>query len=509
MKGPGDREIPSERKGAPIARFFHALRLERSLSLRCRSCDTVKGRGKFIFAARGRQIASSPARSGRTDGLIAVTMPFGGAAVGSNLARLLCILLFALSLASCASSHAGKKVVTFWAMGSEGEQVGPLIKEFERTHPDIYVDLQVIPWTSAHDKLLTAFAGKALPDMCQLGNTWLPELHAVGALEPLDSLIASSMIVKPSGYFSGIWETNKIGNRLYGIPWYVDTRVLFYRSDLLKATGMDLAPGNWSELLQAAKLLTEYSTTLNGRRSYGIYLPVNPGLEFDEVFFAWQNGGTILRDDDCYSNVTSPEDSAAFAYYVKFFKLGYSPTETNATTNLYQAFASGFICMFISGPWNMNELRHRVPYLNGKWSVAELPKNKNRAANAGGSSLVIFRDSKVKAEAWKLIEFLSRPDNQLQFYKATLDLPAVKSTWKDSTLLGNEMVSVFYNQLEASRPFPRIPEWEQVTGKMGQWIETVVWGRNTLSRALKGMDKDINRVLQKRRWLKDSGRMFD
>ncbi len=399
--------------------------------------------------------------------------------------------------------------MTFWAMGSEGEQVGPLIKEFEKENPDIYVDLQVVPWTSAHDKLLTAFAGNALPDMCQLGNTWLPELHAVNALESLDSLIALSRTVRPDEYFSGIWETNRIGKKVYGIPWYVDTRALFYRNDLLSAAGMNHPPRNWDDLLEAAKLLTAYSTKMNGRRCYGIYFPVNPGLEFDEIFFAWQNGGTILKDDDCYSNVTSPSDSEAFDYYVQFFRLGYAPTETNATTNLYQAFASGFIDMFISGPWNMNELRNRVPYLNGKWTVAPLPMNQNRAANAGGSSLVIFRDSKVKSEAWKLIEFLSRPDVQLKFYKATFDLPAVKSTWKDSTLLGNRMVSAFYEQLESARPFPRIPEWEQVTGKMGQWIETVVWGRNTLGRALEGMDRDINRVLEKRRWLRESGKMFD
>ncbi|HQT92548.1 MAG TPA: extracellular solute-binding protein, partial [Candidatus Kryptobacter bacterium] len=241
----------------------------------------------------------------------------------------------------------------------------------------------------------------------------------------------------------------------------------------------------------------------------GIYLPVNPGLEFDEVFFAWQNDGTILKDDDCYSNVTSPNDSAAFDYYVRFFRLRYAPTEADATTNLYQAFASGFVCMFISGPWNIDQLRDRVPYLDGKWAVAPLPVNKNRAANAGGSSLVIFRDSKVKKAAWKLIEFLSHPDIQLKFYKTTYDLPAVKSTWKDSTLFGNPMVATFYEQLEAARAFPRIPEWEQVTGKMGQWIATIVWKRNTLSQALKGMNTDINRVLEKRRWLRRTGRMSD
>ena len=424
----------------------------------------------------------------------------------------------ALLLASCSASIGREKVVTFWAMGSEGEHLGPLIKKFEKLNPNIHIDLQVIPWSSAHDKLLTAYAGNATPDICQLGNTWISELHAMNALEPLDSLISKSDVIKKGNYFRGIWETNEVGNKVYGIPWYVETRALFYRKDLLSAVGMHQPPKNWDELLKAAKLLTSYSTKLNGRPCYGIYLPVNPGLEWDEIFFAWQNDGNILKDDDCYSNVLSQNDREAFDYYVKFFKLGYSPMEANATTNLYQAFASGYVGMFISGPWNINELRNRVGYLNGKWSVAPLPVNKNRDANAGGSSLVIFRDSKEKEADWKLIEFLSLPENQLGFYRRTFDLPAVKSAWsegsrhssgQDSTLLGNPLISAFYTQLESSRPFPRIPEWELVTDKMGQWIETVVWGKNTLDQALIGMDKDINRVLEKRRWLKSTGKMVD
>ncbi|MGC8594154.1 MAG: sugar ABC transporter substrate-binding protein [Candidatus Kryptoniota bacterium] len=418
------------------------------------------------------------------------------------------LFILLLQTSGCGSIKEARKVVTFWAMGSEGENVGGLIKEFESENPGIIVDLQIIPWGSAHDKLLTAYAGDATPDVCQLGNTWIPELQAMKALYPLDSLISTSQVVKSDNYFSGIWETNRIGGKVYGIPWYVETRVLFYRKDLLAAAGMNHPPRNWNELLKAAKLLTEYSTKLNGRKSYGIYLPVNPGLEWVEIFFVWQNGGTILKDDDCYSNVTSPEDIEAFKFYLKFFQLGYAPKEVNATTNLYQAFGTGYIGMFISGPWNIYELRNRIGYLSGGWAVAPLPINKNRDANAGGSSLVIFRNSRVKEESWKLIEFLSRPDIQRKFYYSTSDLPAVKNAWyqksntADSSLLDNPMISVFYTQLESSRPFPRIPEWEQVTDKMGQWIETAVFERSALPGAVQEMNKDINRVLEKRRWLK-------
>ena len=61
----------------------------------------------------------------------------------------------------------------------------PLINDFERSHPTIHVAIQQWPLSAAHEKLLTAFAGDALPDVSQLGNTWIPELATLGALEPL------------------------------------------------------------------------------------------------------------------------------------------------------------------------------------------------------------------------------------------------------------------------------------------------------------------------------------
>ena len=70
-------------------------------------------------------------------------------------------------------------------MGREGEVVRQLLPDFEREHPGIRVEVQQLPWTAAHQKLLTAFAGDALPDVAQLGNTWLPEFVALHAIDPV------------------------------------------------------------------------------------------------------------------------------------------------------------------------------------------------------------------------------------------------------------------------------------------------------------------------------------
>src|SRR5437867_353930 len=154
------------------------------------------------------------------------------------------VVAFAL-VAGCGPSASGETVLRFWAMGREGEVVAALLPEFEQTNPGIRVKVQQLPWTAAHEKLLTAFAGDATPDICQLGNTWIPEFVALGALQPLDASLATSS-VDSRDFFGGIWDTNIVGGQVYGVPWYVDTRLLFYRRDLVAEAGVDAAPASWS-----------------------------------------------------------------------------------------------------------------------------------------------------------------------------------------------------------------------------------------------------------------------
>src|SRR5581483_11696817 len=127
----------------------------------------------------------------------------------------------------------------------EGEVVRALVPDFERTHPTIRVEVQQIPWTAAHEKLLTAFVGRSLPDAAQLGNTWIAELAALGALAPLDARLARSPGVARADFFPGAWDGNVVERTTWGIPWYVDTRLLFYRRDLVARSGAKWPPRSW------------------------------------------------------------------------------------------------------------------------------------------------------------------------------------------------------------------------------------------------------------------------
>ncbi len=403
-----------------------------------------------------------------------------------------------LLAAGCESRAAGQGTVRFWAMGREGEVVQSLLPAFERAHPGIHVDVQQLPWSAAHEKLLTAFAGDSTPDLCQLGNTWIPEFAAIGALEPLGRRVAPSSAIDSGDYFEGIWDTNVVAGELYGIPWYVDTRLLFYRRDLLQAAGFPAPPGDWREWERALAAVKDYV----GPDRFSILLPVN---EFEPLLaLALQQDDPLLRDGGRFGNFESAGFRRALAFYVEAFRRGWAPTSSGADiANVWNEFGRGYFSFYISGPWNIGELQRRLPQdEQANWMTAPLPGPRGAGASiAGGSSLVVFRASPAKDVAWQLIEFLARPEIQQRFHALTGDLPPRRASWRGGSLAADVYARAFRDQLERVKPAPRVPEWERIATAMQLVAERAVHGDLTIPDAAATLDARADAILEKRRWL--------
>ena len=407
----------------------------------------------------------------------------------------------ALLCAGCDRVGAGDTTtLRFWAMGREGEVVEELAREFERANPGVLIDVQQIPWTAAHEKLLTAFVGKSTPDLAQLGNTWISEFVQLNALEPLGQRVSASREVKPASYFPGVWDTNVIDGELYGIPWYVDTRVLFYRKDVLQRAGFDSIPPTWAEWKQAMEAVKR----VVGAESYPILLPVNEWVPV--TILGLQAGSPLLADDATRGAFRDPAFRRAFEWYLELFRDGLAPpVRDNEIANLYQEFARSSICMYITGPWNMGEFRRRLPEeLQDDWATSPLPSPDEHwpgASVAGGSSLVLFRRSDHHDWAWRFVEFLSRPDQQIRFHRLSGDLPARTEAWADSGLANDPRVDAFRVQLGRAVSTPKIPEWEQIASILQERTELAVRGGASIDETLGIIDADVNRILEKRRWM--------
>jgi multiple sugar transport system substrate-binding protein len=403
-----------------------------------------------------------------------------------------------LVLAGCSLSSGDQTVVRLWAMGREGEVVAELVPEFERTHAGIRIKVQQLPWSAAHEKLLTAFAGNATPDVSQLGNTWIPEFVALHALAPLDSAVAASPAIDREDYFSGIWDTNIVDGKLYGIPWYVDTRILFYRRDLLAQAGFSTPPRSWFELEQMLAAIKARA----GPDRYSILLPIN---EFEPLLvLALQGDEPLLRDGGRWGNFESAGFRRALRFYVELFRRGWAPPLTDAdVSNVWSEFARGYFSFYISGPWNIGEFKRRLPAdRQASWMTAPLPGPDGPGASiAGGSSLVVFDTSHVKLAAWQWIEYLSRPDIQRRFHELTGDLPPRRTTWSESGLAQDSYARAFRDQLERVKSAPKVPEWERIADEMRLVAERTVHGELSIDAAAAELDARTNRILEKRRWL--------
>jgi multiple sugar transport system substrate-binding protein len=406
-----------------------------------------------------------------------------------------------LGLGACGRADDPQGPLDFWAMGREAEVVAQLLPAFHERHPGIRVHVQQLPWTAAHEKLLTAYAGGALPDLCQLGNTWLPELVALDALEPLDARVRDSAIARDD-YFAGILDTNVMptpaGKRLYGLPWYVDTRLLFYRTDLLRAAGHAEPPQSWAEWLAAMRAVRRHG----GPRSYGVLLPLN---EPDPLFaFALQQG-PLLADDATRGAFAQPPFRRALGFYAGIFQEGLAPAMTSAQiSNVWDEFARGLFAYYVSGPWNIGEFRRRLPKeRQGDWATAPLPGPEGPGVStAGGSSLVMFRSSPRQTAAWRLIEYLSEPATMQRFHALTGNLPPRRSAWRTAALAADAPSQAFAEQLERVRPAPKIPEWERIFQEMQAAAERVVYGTEDIEAATSALDARVDALLEKRRWLR-------
>ena len=403
----------------------------------------------------------------------------------------------ATGLAGCERRNDGVTRLTFWAMGNEATNVPQILPEFERLNPGIKVDVQALPWTAAHQKLLTAYAGSSLPDLSQVGNTWVSEMAAIGAISALPAF-ASDLL---TDQFPAVLDTNRIEGRVVGVPWYVDTRLLFYRSDLLRQAGYGAVPPTWAEWKRAMHAIKR----VVGDDKYAVLLPVN---EFEQLLtFGLQGDAPLLRERDTRGNFSSPSFVAALAFYKSLFDEGLAPVASAAQiSNVWTEFARGWFSFYFSGPWTIGDFKNRLGP-GTQWMTSGVPGPDGPGASApGGSSLVVYRSSPRQEAAWKLVRYLSDPAVQARFNVITGDLPARQTAWAAPAVASDPYIAAFKGQLSRAEAVPKVPEWERIVTEMQIVAERMVRGEFTPETAAAEIDRRADRLLEKRRWMMERGR---
>ena len=370
--------------------------------------------------------------------------------------------------------------LTVWGMGNEGAKLDVLAKDFMAKNPDVKVNVTPVDWGQAVAKLQTAIGGKQTPDISQMGTDMMGQFATTGALEPVPSNF------DPSTYFESAWNTGVVDGTAYGVPWYVETRLLYYRTDIAEKAGITKPPTTWDELKAMAKAMQE-----KGGAQWGISLGTKNYQELAP--FIWSNGGDIYNGTEF--TLDSPQAVDALTFYDSFFKEGLAPKSVPEGFDITPAFVKGTHPMFFSGPWHIGLIKDAGGAdIDGKWAVAPIPKKDSATSFVGGSNMVVFKDSKNKDAAWAFLQYLSDPATQVKWYTEATDLPAVQAAWDDATLKDDKDVQMFGEQLSETKAPPAISTWSEIADAINQSMEKVTTGDETPEKGAQEMQQQAESI---------------
>ncbi len=385
--------------------------------------------------------------------------------------------LAALALVSCAPRREVPKTqeLVFW-QSAPAAVADSLAAAFERGHPGLDVRVETIASACMAESLETALTAGHAPDLCQVGSAGMPVLLAGGRLADWSAGVAD---LRDS--LLG-WGLCSVGEAIYGVPWALETRVLYYDEALLARAGLDPRhpPETWDQLARAAAAVQRL-----GRGVHGYGLPTADTTELVRQALPYLlAGGGILSADTRHAVFDS---SASVRVFELLRRLRRSGT-TGSVASLESVFARGRLGLLRGGPALARRLAAAAPAR--RFGVALVPRPEaDQGANVswvGGELLVSFNDSEHKRAALDLARFLARPENANALADAVPGLlPATAGAdtcapWRD-----RPREQVLLRQLAAARYAPNHPAWGAMSAAIGDELERTLDGTKSAADAVR------------------------
>ncbi|MDQ2623605.1 MAG: extracellular solute-binding protein [Actinomycetota bacterium] len=352
--------------------------------------------------------------------------------------------------------------LTVWVMGDSGANLEAAVAPFT-AETGIEVKVEALPWDNVNDRLTTAIASGQGPDVTQVGHSHLATFLQGEALTELSAHVADHPNLDAANFPNAAAALNPEGT-MYSVPWVSDTRVLFYRSDILAEAGITEPPATWDEIREAAKTLAA-----RGEGQYGYYIP-----QWDAplpVSYTWQTGTSVIADDGSIE-LDTDGFRAAVDHYLGFYEDGSVPTASDF--DQAAGFISGTAPMLVSGPYLANAIAEQAPDLEGKWGVATVPTNVTGTSLFAGSNLGVWAGTKNLDASLALLDFLAAPQTQVAWYQAVGELPAATAAFDDPALAEDPLVAIYADQLSDSLPLPTTPAWAEANQAILDTLNAIV-----------------------------------
>lgn len=372
----------------------------------------------------------------------------------SSTTKLLCAVLLICILVLCGChKQDSRTTVQFasWGSKSEIDILKPLLSEFEKENPDIKVDFMHIP-QNYFQKIHLLFASNTAPDVIFINNLYLPIYANAGLLEELNT----DDNFYPQSLNALSWQ-----GKLYAIPRDVSNLVIYYNKDMFLKKHIPFPKQNWTfdDFLQTSKKLTDKNT-------FGI------SFEEDPLFYLpylMSNGGGFLPEE-----INKAESQEAINFYADLRNKYHTAPKKNesASATMAQLFLQERIGMYLSGRWMVPKLREEASF---DWDIAQFPKGtKGSIVPLDASGWAISKSSKHKAEALKLINYLSDEKSIEKFTQSGLIVPARKDVANSQSFLNGQKpknAKVFIEIIETSKPTPVTVNYREILDNLKNDME--------------------------------------
>lgn len=390
------------------------------------------------------------------------------------------IAALALLALSCAPKGERKpQEIVFWVAWPT-EAIESLARRFEAENSGLAVRLVQLPWASGQDSLEAALASGAPPDLCQLHNTQLPPFMAGSALSDWSAGVADLR--------AGLrgWEMCMVGDAIYGLPWLLRTRVLYYNKRLLARAGLDStrAPRSFEDLRAAAARLHRPRAGVHG---YGM-----PELGTDSPLeslmpFAYGQGRDSITHRPTLPPFEAPLDASVLAFLRALRMVSLVASEDS----LERAFVAGRLGLLLAGSGLATRLAREAPHLRYGMALAPTPglAHEPHSFVAGGEVLVSFTASRHKEDGLKLARFLVRPENAHALATA-LQIVQPANLGADTTawyrLRGEQQI--MFRQYESARFLPNFPQRVAIEDTLRPLLADAMSGRRTAAQVVALVD---------------------
>lgn len=342
----------------------------------------------------------------------------------------------ALVLTACSSAEPAAEEnieLTFWTWANNPQ---PTIDLFEAAHPNITVTVENVGvGDDQYTKIQNAVdAGSGGPDLAQMDYSAIPNFIVTGALADLTQYGASDM---DETFLPGVLSLVKSGDGIYGVPQDFGPAVMFYRTDVFEAAGVEV-PETWDEYADAAVALQAANP-----ETYITYF--EPALVDAAYAGLWQLGAepwSMTSDTEVTLDLTSAKATQWADYWTELNQQGLTIESVQGSDEWFKQLGAGQIATWTVGAWGLGALTGVLPENEGLWRVAPQPVwevGDAATSQYGGGGTVVLENSEHKEAATQFALWMNGSDEGVESLKNDQGLlPTTNAAWADPSFTSEE-----------------------------------------------------------------------